>query len=63
MDMGADHTRGAAVLGNSGQELVRDIGGRWGGGLLIGRREVGADGDGPGHGFLRVWEPGSPWVS
>jgi predicted RNA-binding Zn-ribbon protein involved in translation (DUF1610 family) len=36
--MGADHTRGAAVRGNGGQELVRDIGWRGGGGLLIGRR-------------------------
>jgi hypothetical protein len=27
-DMAADHPRGPAVLGNGGQELVRDIGGR-----------------------------------
>jgi hypothetical protein len=33
-DIAADHTRGARVLGKGGQELLRDIGGRSGGGPL-----------------------------
>ena len=37
-DMGTAHTRGAGVLGNGGQEHVRDIYRRGGGGPLIGRQ-------------------------